>query len=225
MPDTETAGVHAATRPPTKPRHHPLLYLLFLLNLLELLVWAGCICSASWSQGPFPSFQTNPAEYWESSVLFGPWFTCRTRYYYDVYAVWREPVLPFPDRFTAVSSCWSSLRYREAGDMKRVLIESMAVSGGGVLISAAACCVLWVLWVGCNVAPGVIRRVLLPVVKSVQVVCGVVVMLCLVMLTPKATRLWGYYIALGLFGVALLTVMGQLVLAGCAKRFKLVRDK
>ena len=93
--------------------------------------------------------------------------------------------------------------------------------GGGVLVCAAASCVLWVLWVACDVAQGMIRRVLLPVVKTVQVVCGVVVMVCVVMVTPKAPRLWGYYIALALFGVAVVTLAGQFVLACFPKRFKL----
>ena len=227
MTETETGRPHPATKLPTRPwyypKHHPLLYLLLLLNFFELLVWSACICTASWAQGPFPSFQNNPAEYWESIIFFGPWFTCRTRYYYDAYAVWREPVIPYPDRFTAVDSCWSTLRYRAVGGVTKVMIESMVVFGGGVLLSAAACCIMWVLWVACDVAPSMIRRVLLPVAKGVQVVCSVVVMLCVVMLTPKATRLWGHYIVLALFGVAILTVTGQILLACCAKRLKLIK--
>ena len=223
MSDKEE-GVHPATNLPSKPwyypKHHPFLYLLLLLSFFELLVWSACICSAFWSQGPFPAFQQNPSEYWESSIFFGPWFTCRTKFFYDVYAVWREPVIPFPDRFTAVGSCWSTLRYREAGGLTKVMIESMAVFGGGLLVSTAACCVMWVLLVVCDVAPNLIRRVLLPVVKTVQVVCGVVVILCVVMVTPKAPRLWGYYVALALFGVALVTLTGHIVLACCPSRFR-----
>lgn len=67
--------------------------------------------SAYWKIGPFPLYQRiDQKDWWESTVVFGPWFTCAIRYEYDTYSVWEEePKPPLKDRFTKKSDCWPTL--------------------------------------------------------------------------------------------------------------------
>ena len=92
-------------------RFHPLVYILFIANWLEFCLWWGCMCSANWKVGPFPDFMS-PAEYWETTVYFGPWFTCAIKYEYDAYSVWDDPLFPKPiqERFVGSQDCWGSIR-------------------------------------------------------------------------------------------------------------------
>ena len=70
------------------------------------------MCSAYWKIGPFPDVQKDDQEdWWESMVLFGPWFVCAKKFTYEPYSVWKDPTSrpEMQDRFTSSTSCWATI--------------------------------------------------------------------------------------------------------------------
>ena len=52
-------------------KKHPVIYVLFALNLVELVIWFACICSSQWAVGPFDNFMKDSTVFWESQVFYG----------------------------------------------------------------------------------------------------------------------------------------------------------
>jgi len=86
--------------------------MLFLANWVEFCMWWGCMCSSYWKIGPFEGVMgQDQDDWWESMVLFGPWFYCAKKYTYEPYSVWEDPtnIPPYVDRFTSKTTCWPTL--------------------------------------------------------------------------------------------------------------------
>ena len=84
----------------------------------------------------------------------------------------------------------------------------------GVLVSSA----LWVLWVVFDIMSPLIRRMVLPIVKTVQCGCVMIMMSCLWIKTAHATKLWCWWAAVITMFAQVGIIMLHLLLACCVDK-------
>ena len=174
--------------------------------------------------GPFDNFMKDSTKFFSRQTFYGPWHHCFVKYTYDEYAVYDNPLNPpdMADRFKADASCAGSIKYTDGPEKQhpiKFMEYSIAFTGGvmiGVLVSSA----LWTLWIVFDIMGPLIRRMVLPIVKTVQCVCAMIMLLSLWIKTPHSTKLWCWWAAVGtMFGQMGLIAL-HFILACCVDKLE-----
>lgn len=212
--DAEVAIEKPSKDPWYRARKHPVIYVLFALNLVELVIWFACICSSQWAVGPFDNFMKDSTVFWESQVFYGVWRYCVVRYSYDPYTAWEEQPVAINLRFTAKTSCSISALFAT----RDKLIEYSVAFALGVILGAVVSSALFISWVIFDKYSALIKRLLLPMVKVVQSGCTMIMMACLALKTLQATRLWCWYAACTMLFLQWFVILIHVLIVFCQSR-------
>eukprot|EP00116_Pleurobrachia_bachei_P009135 sb/3469397/ len=200
----------------------PILLVLVCGHVFETAIWWACILSPFWKEGPFPQFQTNPREIWESFVYFGPLVTCRRAIVYNAYLAWEDDPPAWQNRFSSATFCWPTAKYVTALPPYNYLTIGLLLSSFLVLVLTILVSMAWFMLVVKRRYTNTIRRKVLPALKCIQVVFCFVLILCIEIMTGNATIYWTYFIAMVNLVLMTALIVLQLTVSCCGEKLKLV---